>query len=69
MAQNERDPRHHARRIKGMLQDVMQHMREDIGKIDDPSAKALFETSAETLGGLIKAYEDFEKKAEPAWQR
>ena len=29
----------------------------------------MFETSAETLGGLIKAYDDFEKKAEPAWQR
>lgn len=69
MAQDENDPRHHVRRIKTMLQGVMQHMREDIGKTDDPSAKALFETSAETLGGLIKAYEDFEKKNEPAWQR
>jgi hypothetical protein len=69
MAENESDARYHARRIRDMLQGVMQHMREDIGKVDDPSAKALFETSAETLGGLIKAYEDFEKKAEPAWQR
>jgi hypothetical protein len=69
MTEDENDARTHARRIKGMLHGVMQHMREDIGKVDDPAAKALFETSAEALGGLIKAYEDFEKKAEPAWQR
>jgi hypothetical protein len=68
MAEDQSDPRYHARRIRDMLQGVMQHMREDIGKIDDPAAKALFETSAETLGGLIKAYDDFEKKAEPVWR-
>ncbi len=68
MADDERDPRYHARRIKDMLEDVMRHIRADIAKVDDPQAKAMFETSAEAIGGLIKAYDDYEKKAEPAWQ-
>lgn len=51
-----------------MLQDVMQHIRDDIGKIDEPQAKAMFETSAEAIDGLIKAYDDYERKAEPASQ-
>lgn len=31
-------------------------------------AQALFETTAEVLGGLVHAYEHAEKKTEPAWQ-
>ena len=29
----------------------------------------MFETSAELLGGLIKAFDDYEKKNEAAWRR
>jgi hypothetical protein len=28
----------------------------------------MFETAAEVLGGLAKAFEDYEKKNEPAWR-
>jgi hypothetical protein len=31
--------------------------------------KAMFETSAEVLGGLRKAFHDYEQKNEAAWQR
>ncbi len=65
----ENDPRHHAANIKQMLTDASRHMREDVQKIDDPRAQALFETSAEVLDGLIKAYDDYENKAEPAWRQ
>lgn len=43
--------------------------REGAG-IDQPQAvaRALFETSAAVLTGLIKAFEDYEKKNEAAWQ-
>jgi hypothetical protein len=68
MAEDEQDARTHAQRIKTMLEGARQRIREDIGETDDPAARALFETSAETLGGLIKAYDDFLKKAEPAWR-
>jgi hypothetical protein len=64
----EDDPRHHTIKIRDMLSDVRDHIREDIGKINEPRAEALFETTAETLGGLITAFEDYERGEEEAWQ-
>ena len=64
----ESDPRHHTLKIKDMLNETMQHMREDVGKVSDPKAQALFETSAEVLHGLITAYDHFEQKSEAAWR-
>ncbi len=64
----ESDPRHHTANIKKMLTDVMNHAREDVSKIDDPKAEALFETTAEVLQGLITAYDHFERGAERARQ-
>lgn len=29
----------------------------------------MFETSAEVLGGLLKAFSDYEKKTEAAWRK
>jgi hypothetical protein len=55
-------------RLKQMLNDTANHAREDVLKISDPKAQALFETTAEVLKGLVKAFEDFEQKSEPAWK-
>lgn len=63
-----RDPYEHTRRIKDELSHLIQHLREDVRKVDDPQARALFETSAETLSGLRRAYEHYERKNEVAWQ-
>ena len=63
----EDDPRHHTAKIKDMLGEAMRHAREDVRKVSDPKAQALFETSAEVLGGSIKAYDDFEQRSEPAF--
>jgi hypothetical protein len=65
----ERDPRHHTANIKGMLDEAARHCREDVGKIDDPKAQALFETTAEVLGGLMKAYDHFEQGDEQAFRQ
>jgi hypothetical protein len=65
---DESDPRHHTMRLKQMLNDTANHAREDVLKISDPKAQALFETTAEVLKGLVKAFEDFEQKSEPAWK-
>jgi hypothetical protein len=46
------------------LQDIRKHLREDIEKVDEPQLKAMFDTSAEVLGGLIKASRDYEQKNE-----
>jgi hypothetical protein len=64
----EDDPRHHTVKIRDMLSDVRDHIREDIGKIDEPRAEALFETTAEALNGLIIAFEDYERGEEEAWR-
>ena len=65
----DRDPLPHVHKMQKALVDVRTHMREDIDKVDDPQFKALFETSAEVLGSLIKAFDDYEKKNEAAWRR
>ena len=64
----ENDPRHHTAKIKRMLTDAMDHCREDVGKITEPKAQALFETTAEVLQGLAKAFEHYDTGAEPAMQ-
>jgi hypothetical protein len=69
MASTERDPRHHTRKMQKALKDIQDHLREDITKVDEPQLKAMFETSAEVLGGLLKAFSDYEKKNESAWRK
>jgi hypothetical protein len=64
----EDDPRHHTTRIRDMLSKLRDHLREDIAKMDEPRAEALFETTAETLDGLISASEDYERGQEEAWR-
>jgi hypothetical protein len=65
---NIEEPRHHTAKILQMLHAVIKHVREDIGKVDEPKAQALFETTAEVLKGLATAYEHYEAKSEPAWR-
>jgi hypothetical protein len=65
----ESDPRHHTAKIKGMLDEAATHCREDIEKIDEPKAQALFETTAEVLRGLITAYDHYDAGVEPGMRR
>jgi hypothetical protein len=65
----ESDPMHHVANIDRMLGDLVSHCREDIGKITEPKAQVLFETSAEVLIGLKTAYEHYATSAEPAMRR
>ena len=67
-SKNTSDSWGHTANVKNEFQELIDHLREDINKMSDPSAKALFETSAEVLTGLKKAFSDFEKKNEPAWR-
>jgi hypothetical protein len=57
---SDRDPRHHTKK--------MRKAREDIDKVDEPQLKAMFETSAEVIAGLEKAFSDYEQKNEAAWR-
>jgi hypothetical protein len=65
---SESDPRYHTQKVGHMMEDLINHLREDVDKVDDPQAKALFEVSAEVLQGLERAFKDFEAKAEKAWR-
>jgi hypothetical protein len=62
------DPRHHTRKMQRLLKEIIDHLREDVEKVDEPQLKAMFETSAEVLGGLVKAFHDYEQKKESAWR-
>ncbi|MDN5004859.1 hypothetical protein ACFQZO_28810 [Bradyrhizobium sp. GCM10027634] len=64
----DRDPRHHTQKMQKALHDIRNHLREDVQKVDEPQLKAMFETSAEVLGGLEKAFKDYEQKNEKAWR-
>jgi hypothetical protein len=64
----ENHPCHHTAQLKSRLQDLSQHIREDIRKIDDRKAQALLETSAEVIDGLVTALDHYERSAEPAFQ-
>ena len=64
MVYTEDNPRYHVVKVRGMLNSVMRHCREDIEKVAEPKAQALFETTAEVLNGLINAYRRYETELE-----
>jgi ferric iron reductase protein FhuF len=66
---SDRNPQHRAQKMKARLQETVTHLRADIQKVDEPQLQAIFETSAEVLTGLIKAFSDYEKKNEAAWRK
>lgn len=63
-----KDAKAHSKNIRSGLREMVDHLRRDIGIVDDPKAKALFETSAEVLIGLQKAFSDYEEGNEEAWK-
>jgi hypothetical protein len=62
------NPEEHSRNLRSKLQELLEHLRKEIDKVENPQAKALFETAAEVLGGLINAFLHYEKKSEKAWK-
>ena len=52
--------------IEQMLSEVIDHVRSDADRIDEPKAQALFETSAEVLIGLRTAYQHYQRGSEKA---
>lgn len=69
MSTHEDSLRHHTQHMKARLQADIAHLREDVLKVDEPQLRAMFETSAEVLSALVKAFEDYERKNEAAWRR
>lgn len=57
------------RSIEKKLDNLIAELKTDIQKIENPQAAALYETSAEVLTGLKKAFTHFADKSEEAWQK
>jgi hypothetical protein len=53
---------------QGRLDTLANQVRADIANVHEPKAQALLETTAEVLLGLKKAYEDYGRGGEKAWQ-
>ena len=51
------------------LRSLQQDLRHEIERMDHAQAKAMYETAAETLGGLEQAFRDFLEKEEAAWEK
>jgi hypothetical protein len=63
-----KDPRAHTANVRKEFGELIEHLRGDIKKIDEPKARALFETAAEVISGLDTAFKHCEEKSENAWK-
>jgi hypothetical protein len=61
-----KDPRAHTANVRKEFRELIDHLRGDIKKIDEPKAQALFETAAEVMGGLDTVFQHYEAKSENA---
>ena len=62
------DPKVHVNNVRQMLTELVDHLRSDIERIQEPKAQALFETSAEVLIGVRTAFEHYDSGTEKAWR-
>jgi hypothetical protein len=60
------NPRVYAEEIRQILDDTAERLRVDIEHVDDPRAKALFETTREVIHALSLACAHYQADA-PAW--
>jgi hypothetical protein len=58
----------HVENVRTRIEELARHLRRDVEKVDEPKAQALFETTAEVLLGLCKAFEHYGQKSERAWR-
>jgi len=63
------DAKVHTAQLRKETEQLVAHLRRDIAQVDDPAAKAMFETSAEVLAGLIKTWQDYDAGHEAAFKR
>ena len=64
-----RDPKVHTANIRKEMKALIDHLRRDVERVDEPRAQALFETSAEVLKGLVQTLDDYDAAEETAFRR
>jgi hypothetical protein len=68
MDERTRNPRQHVANVRGEIAALMDHLRADAKRVDEPQFRAICETGAEVLGGLDKAFDDYTRRNEAAWR-
>jgi len=63
------EPGPHVQRVREVLAELQEHLHKDGKKIEEARAAALFETAAEVVEGLRRAFDHYAEKSEPAWQK
>ena len=64
----ENNPIRHTQKIKTQMRQIINQLRADVGNITEAMARALFETSAEVLASVVKAFDDYQNKSRKAWR-
>lgn len=62
------NPHFHTQKARQKLDALVHDLRDGVTAVDDLQAQALFETAAEVLEGLERAFAHYESKGEEAWQ-
>ncbi len=57
-----------AARLRNSMEDLVNQLRSEINRVDEPRAQVLFETTAEALRGLITAFQDYDDGREEAFR-
>jgi len=63
-----KDPRTHTANVRNKFRELIDYLRGDIKKIDEPKGRRSFETTAEVISGLDTAFKHYEEKSENAWK-
>jgi PadR family transcriptional regulator PadR len=58
------NPLHKTAVTRDLMRGLIIELRDGLSKVKDPKAQALLETSAAVIGGLIKAFDDYERRSE-----
>ena len=69
MATDDNSPVHHVRKMEKSLGDISAHLRADAAKVDEPQMTAMFQTAAEVLDGLVRAFQQYEDKKAGTWRK
>jgi hypothetical protein len=59
-------PLHHTRKMSAQFSQLIDHLRRDVGVVDEPQFRAMCETAADVMGGLVTAFRRYEQKREAA---
>ncbi|SFP61497.1 hypothetical protein [Tranquillimonas alkanivorans] len=54
--------------MRARLSEDLEHLRVEVERTDDPQTRALYETAAEVLKGLVTAMEHHDARSEAAWK-